>query len=698
TTLSGVGVGTYQLGPFFFGEEAIITVEHENDYLCNLQLGTFMTSGDCPVLIQCGTGPLQFSYCYANNETQVWNYSSVGGSGSLVMSFFSGTIETYFNDQFTIYDGTDNTGAILFQHNTNANFDLTGLVLVSTTGAIHMELTANGFNSCADNVTLPWSYQVECLNCVMPQASATNVDDCVNNQFSVPVDVTSLGDGSSVTLVYAVNGGIPVSLPGVGLGQTILGPFTINDVVSVFVQHELDAACTVALGLITDSGDCPNLITCGAQPLVENYCYTAGDSHHWSYQSVGSGTLRMTFHFGTIESVAYDHLQIYDGIDNTGTLLYTHTGPTTHLGPVGSATDLVTYTLYDGIQLYSVSGSFYMEMSSDGSVQCGSFGFDPWEWDVVCLDCSIPVADINIVDDCSANTYTIEVDVTSTGSGSTAALNYTENGGPEQVLSGLGLGITTLGPYAFGDTVNIILAHESNSLCNIPYGNFTNTGTCPLLIDCDGTLVNDSTCWSDNQDLRYYYQGTGTSPLRIRFNSSIFFFQDSIFVYDGGDINAPLLYADDGSNANLDVTDLYFDTTNPEHRMCFRIKSNAFTSCQTGFGSQQCEWIVGCLDCTNPEATISIVQDCENFQYSIAVDITTLGSDQNLEITNSAGLASTFATAAGTYTVGPFTSGAAVQISLINDASELCNVHFPVVVNPICPTILCGSSGLVQDY
>lgn len=699
-TLAGVGVGSYELGPFFFGEEVVISVEHENDYLCNLPLGTFMTSGDCPVQVFCGTGPMNFTYCYSNNETQIWNFASLGGTGSLVLNFFSGSIDASFNDQFTIYDGTDATGPVLFQHTSGNTFDLSGLSVVSTTGALHLELVTNGFNSCADAVTQEWSWSVECLNCQLPQATATNVDDCINNQFSIPVNITSTGDASTVTIAYAVNGGSPVELPGVGLGETVLGPFTINDVVSVFIQHESDPACTLALGVITDGGDCPNLITCGAAPLQETYCYEPNDAQSWSYQSVGSGTLRLTFIRGTIESTNWEDLRIYDGIDNTGTLVFDHTNFATYnLGPVGSAINN-TLTEYYAIQIYSTTGTLYMEMTSDGSVQCGgdfpTETFDSWEWEVVCLDCNIPEGDVTIVDDCANDLFSLDVNITSTGSGSTAAIDYTVNAGAVQTLSGLAVGVTTLGPFPFGDVVNVTLAHESNSLCNIPKGDFSETGTCPLLIACDGTFVNDSACYNNNEDLRWYYQGTGTYPLGLYFISGDYEFADSIFVYDGGDVTAPLLFA--GGGFGLDMSGEFFYTTNPEHRLCLRIKSNAFTSCSEGFVGAQTEWQISCLDCVPPVATFEIVQDCDNFQYYVDVTVTDMGTDPDPEITNTAGLPSTTISAPGTYQVGPFVSGTQVEVVVENGANSLCNVYSGTLVNPLCPTVLCGSAPLDQTY
>ncbi|MBL0127829.1 MAG: T9SS type A sorting domain-containing protein [Flavobacteriales bacterium] len=698
-TITGVGLGVTEVGPYFFGEQVLITVEHETDPACNQDLGMFQETGECPVYIFCGQPAQNFAYCYSNDETKVWNYTSLGGSGTLLLTFISGNVQSSFYDVFTIYDGTDNTGAILYQNSTATSVNLAGLMVSSTSGSFHLELVTDGFTSCGDAGQTEWNWQVRCLNCQMPSATATNVDDCVNNEFSVPVSVTSTGDGATVTIVYTVNGGLPQSLTGIGIGETVLGPFVINDVIVVYLHHESDPDCVVPLGTYTDSGDCPNLIVCGTPPLVENYCYVASDLHNWSYQSIGSGTLRMTFHHGTIESNTYDHLRIYDGVDATGTLLFDHTTFLSYnLGPVGSNIVANTFPFY-GLQFYSTTGTFYMEMSSDGSVQCGepfpATNFDSWEWDVVCLDCTIPEGTVTIVDDCANDEFSLDVDITSTGDGTTASIDYTVNAGPVQNLAGLPLGITTLGPFPFGDIVNVTLAHESNSLCNIPKGDFTDTGTCPELITC-GTPINQNYCYANNNDVRWYYQGTGTFPLGIFFNSGTVFAGDLVQVYDGGDINAPLLYSGNGTVTN--VTGLFFYTTNVDHRMTVRILADGFTDCATSATQDPVDWTVDCLDCVPPTATFSIVQDCENFQYFVDVVVTDLGSDPDPVISNTAGLPSDTITAIGTYQVGPFTSGTQVVITIENDANSLCNIYSGTMVNPLCPTVLCGGTPLAQTY
>ncbi len=697
-TIPSVGPGLYDLGPFFNGDIVDVSVQHESDFLCNVNFGSIQSPFTCPQPIFCGLGPNFYNYCYDVNETKEWTFQATS-PGTLLLAFVSGSIQNSFSDQLVIYDGQDATGTVLFQHTAGVDFDLSGTQVYGTSGFLHMVLTSDGFGSCSTGETTEWNWTVTCLNCQIPQVSAASVDDCPNNQFSIPVDVTSTGDGSTVTLVYSVNGGAAESVAGVGAGITVLGPFTVNDQVSILVQHEFDPECNIALGTFTDEGNCPNLITCGAPALAETYCYEPNEARTWGYEAIGTGTLRLRFNRGTIESNTWDQLRIYDGADASGALLFEHNNFTTYnLGPVGSAINN-TLTNYYAVEVYSTTGNLFMELSSDGSGQCGgdfpSTNFDAWDWEVVCLDCNIPLVSATVVDDCANNQFSIPVDVSSTGDGSTVNIVYTVNGGAPEVMSGVGAGVTTLGPFTVNDVVNISVEHESNSLCNISLGNFTDTGTCPTLVEC-GTEYNETFCHGENENAIYYYQGTGTFPLALIFNSgSLETCCDRLYVYDGADINAPLLTPVGGITG--DLTGQFFSSSNPEHRLTVRVTTDGSVSCQSG-SQIQLDWTLSCLDCNPPAATFSIVQDCDNFQYFIAVDVTTLGTDPEVEITNTAGVASTFITEPGSYQIGPFVSGTQTQLTLVNDANSLCNLSSAVLVNPICPLLLCGSTPLVETY
>ncbi|MCB0766698.1 MAG: T9SS type A sorting domain-containing protein [Flavobacteriales bacterium] len=531
------------------------------------------------------------------------------------------------------------------------------------------------------------------LNCTPPAASYTLVEDCDAQNYTVLLNITSLGDAGSLNVEVELDGNVD-EITGVGVGELPLGPFAFDEIPVVRVLHDTDPACNRTFNNIDFQTNCPILVDCGVPGLDLTYCYTANDDQTWHFGSTGTGTLRLRFIRGTIESNTFDDLRIYDGSDNTAPLLFEHTeAARRHLGPVGSALTDPNPTYY-GVDVFATGPSIYMEMTSDGSVQCGSAEYDPWEWEVVCLDCELPAVSYAVVDDCPNDQFTIQLDVTSLGDASALDFVYTINGTDPQTATNIGLGMVDLGPFAIDDTVNMTVVHPGSELCNVSLGNITTTGTCPLLIDC-GTEVMDSTCYANWADERFYYQGTGTYPLAVFFDGGQLFFGDSVMIYDGGSIDSPILFQ--GTNQQLAGT--FFYTTNPEHRLTIRVRANGFTSCGDGGTTEPVAWRISCLDCVPPTATFSIVQDCENFQYFIDVDVTDLGTDPMPQITTTVAQDTLEIDATGTYQLGPFVSGTELEVTIVNDANSLCNIYSGMMVNPLCPTLIeCPGPTLVETY
>ncbi|MBL7951018.1 MAG: T9SS type A sorting domain-containing protein [Flavobacteriales bacterium] len=534
------------------------------------------------------------------------------------------------------------------------------------------------------------------LDCTPAQATYTFAEDCDAQTYTILLDITSIGDAASIDVQVDVNGDLTLVEDQV-VGVVELGPFPLTVVPVITLMHDADVLCNRVIDDIAFETNCPLLIDCGAAPTEQNYCYEPSDSRHWLYTSVGTGTLRLRFIRGTIESNNYDDIAIYDGTDATGTLLYQHdTTATVNLGGVGSAI-LNDIPRFETVDVFSTTGSLYMEMSSDGSVECGgefpSEGFDSWVWEVTCLDCTLPEVSYTVADDCNNGQFSILMDVASTGDGATLELIYSINGGADQTVTGVGTGIAELGPFALNDTVNVRVVPAGSELCIVPLGDITDTGLCPLEIEC-GTEISDAVCYSNYADLIYVYQGTGTFPLGIFFDSGLLFFGDSLIIYDG-DMSAPRLF--EGTDQN--VTDLFVNTTNPEHLLTVRIRSNDFTSCQDGFEPEELAWRVACLDCVPTTSTFAVVLDCANNQYFVDVNVSAMGSDAEAQIGNDYNSDTLAVTATGTYQVGPFPADTVVVITVVNDANSLCNVESDPLVNPVCPVIYaCPGDGLDQDY
>jgi hypothetical protein len=108
------------------------------------------------------------------------------------------------------------------------------------------------------------------------------------------------------------------------------------------------------------------------------------------------------------------------------------------------------------------------------------------------------------------------------------------------------------------------------------------------------------------------------------------------------------------------------------------IDAPAFWSCEEGYATPW-EYVVACYDgCTQPEATFSVVHDCDVDQFSIEVTVAQIGSTGSVSIINDGGAATVTATAAGTYTVGPFASQDQVRVDVVG-ASVLCTWTSPVL-------------------
>jgi len=685
-TIPGVGVGVYQIGPFPQLQGVQVIVRHNGDALCSA-VSPILVNTPCPV-VSCG--PDSYTYCFGNEEDQLFLFSSANGF-PLSIQFTQGTLDL-FGDDIIIYNGPDVTSPILFQGNNGG--DLSGLVAISDNvdNALTIQLISSFANSCQDGVHLALEWEVRCLECIQAEASYAIVQDCDNFQFFVDVDVTSLGSSAQVQIS---NDGGAATVTANAIGTYEVGPFVSGVPVVITLENDSDELCNVSsIPLINEI--CSQTIVCGEPAVGTTYCYQASDNTAWAYTVQGSGTLRLTFLRGTIESSNWDRITIYDGADNTAPVLFEHDSfATFNLGPEGSAINNAIAAYY-GVDVFATGTQLYMEVESETSVQCeGSTNFDPWEWQVVCLDCTLPIVGASVEDDCANNAFSIPVTVATTGSGSTVNIVYTVNGGVPEVIEALGPGQTVLGPFTVDDVVNIVVEHESNSLCNVDLGDLTDTGTCPTIVVC-GEELNVVYCEGNSENTFFFYQGSGSFPLALLVNSGVLEpCCDRLYVYDGADGTAPLLTPVGGIGGPLGG--LFFTASNPENRLTVRITTDGSVSCGSG-SSTALDWTLSCLDCQPPIATFEIVQDCANFQYSVDVVVTDLGSDNELELVYSQGNETLVINAPGTYQVGPFVSGTPNQFTLVNDANNLCNLASATLVNPLCPQILCGASEIEEEY
>ncbi len=675
-TLFDQPVGAYVLGPFTVGQVVNLVVTHSGDAMCNRSYPGLISANTCPTIIACGGAPLDGTYCYVNNDNNHWYYQS-DNEMPLIIIFSSGSIESASYDHIRIYNGPDNTGELLYENPVGTTTNLAGLQFVASSGHLYMEMTSESSVSCATNAAWTWNWQVGCLDCTPAEATYTVNTDCDAQEFTIDVHVTVLG--SDLSLDITNNAGA-ATVTAADTGLYTVGPFPITTLVTLTMVNDDNSLCNVVSPVLTNPL-CPTHVTCGEPALQETYCYSNSDIHAWHWQNTDpNGTLAMLFSAGTIDwpGTFGDNMRIYDGADNTAPLIFQN----------------ATFLDLADTLILSSGDHLYMELNTSTFGSCADGLQTEWAWEVGCYDCAPPTATYTVNTDCEAQEFTIDVHLT--GMGSQGSLDIT-NDFDAAVITATDTGVYTVGPFPITTETVIFLENDTNSLCTVHSDVLTNP-LCPSFVTCGGAPLDFAYCYPNNDFHQWHWQAeTDGLPLIIIFSAGSIESAtwDHIRIYNGPDNTAPLLYENPvGNTTNL--AGMQFVASSGHIYM----ENTSESSVSCGSGSMT-EWVwqVGCLDCVPPVATYSVVTDCEAMQFSVEVNITNMGSDDVVDITNNGGALPVAATATGTYTVGPFAAGTPVVITLENDLNSLCNVSSAPMVNPLCPTIVtCGGPTLQETY
>ncbi len=513
--------------------------------------------------------------------------------------------------------------------------------------------------------------------CVPPEVTYSFTGDCQTGEFYIDLDVASLGDSPSLTIEYELFG-FTETFTDVQVGVLQIGPFYVDEIVNITVIHGGDPACDLTFAGLNPAADCPFYLACGSPPIILNYCYQDDQVTYWIFEGLGDGSLVLNFLSGQIG--AGDTLMVYDGVDADAPLLYQHPG--------GALADL------SGINLISSSPYMYIYLSSNSAGSCAS-GLTELSWQIACLDCAFPNYTATVIDDCANDQFSIELDIITTGDGSSVDVEYSVDGGPLQTMN-VGVGMVVLGPYSLGQQVNITLGHEIEALCDQPLGIFTDTGYCPTLVECGQPDVTQSYCYSDNDSQFWVYEVVGNQgALYLEFTAGMIEAAtgDSLIIRDGADESAPIIFEHTGGT--LDLTGL--SVISNSGSLFVYMSSDFENSCATN-PNWEWQWYLTCLDCFPAIAGFQLIQDCENAQYFIDVNLSSLGSDPEVTITNNSSAPEVSVSAPGNVMVGPFPTGTQGQVTLVNDQNNVCNVTSPIFIDPLCPTYVCGSEPLVETY
>ncbi|WP_179352825.1 T9SS type B sorting domain-containing protein [Winogradskyella vidalii] len=661
--------GLEQNTEYDFYVQAICTSE-TSDFAGPL---TFLTTPQTDFSIDCTAGPFTQDYCYDNNDTNIFTFTSLDGT-PLNLTFNFGDIESCCDDLLVF----DTNGDSLYADNNGG--DLSGLTFQSSGDTISFQIDSDSSVSCASGSSDGINYTVSCATCVNPEATFEVVSDCFNGpQFFVEVDLTDLGSATSMTL--SDNQGSAdqtVSTPDV----YTFGPYpNLTDVIITAANVD-DVNCTLISNSLTQEICTETYIDCvNDGPLTLDYCYSSNDTNILTYTSIDGTPLNLTFNSGFVENF-WDELVV---LDSDGEPFEGYAPEDNNYGNAGDVS---------GITLQSTGDTISFYINSDGIFSCDE-GSSPMgggiNYTVSCATCVNPEVAFDVVSDCiNGPQFFVEVDLTDLGSATTMTLSDNQGSADQNVSTP---DLYTFGPYPNLTDVVITVANDDDINCTTISSSLTQEFCVETYIDCatDGPLTLD-TCYDDGgattPTILTYTSVDGT-PLNLTFNSGyVENGWDELVVLDSDgepfDGYAP---GDDNYGNAGNIAGLTFQSTGDT--ISFYVSSDGVFSCAGGNSPMDggINYTVSCATCINPQATFTVIDDCDNGeQFLVDITIDSLGDATSLTITNNIdGDAIPVTEAGGTYQMGPFPFLQDVVISVSNDQDINCVINSQTYQLLACP-------------
>ena len=395
-------------------------------------------------------------------------------------------------------------------------------------------------------------------SCINPEFTLTPVADCGNGQFSVDVNVTYMGDATSLTLSDDDGTTADVAVPSTGVYT--VGPYTSGTTVNFTLTHDQDGSCSysdstyfycpptndecanaIALTVNTD-GTCTNVLSASNAGATESLSDPL---------TCGSNTNDVWFSFvAASETMVLEYSNVTAVIGSGGTIQATELLE----GSCGSLTSLVcrtgAYVTFNGL---SIGNTYYIRNNTNlGGEYAQSFD--------ICIR-TLPTAPAN--DECSNATVL------------TASTDNTCN----NAVAGTTIGATTstentcsATTYDYGDVWYVFNPANSGyyefsleRLSTTPTTYFTVfSGTC-------GSLVEKSTSCTTNANQLFYLSNTETYYVQVRsaqigagidFNLCVYQLPDAVINSDCSSainlLESTDLNGNNAITANINTTDIAY--------------------------------------------------------------------------------------------------------------------------------------------
>ena len=411
-------------------------------------------------------------------------------------------------------------------------------------------------------------------------------------------------------------------------------------------------------------------VDCNAGPINTSFCYDTGLDNSYSFTSLDGSPMNLTINSGQVEN-GWDELII---LDSDGTELY---------NGYGAGGDI------SGLTFQSSGDNITLIVQEDGSISCVSSGYNPIDFTVACATCVNPIANYTMVTDClNGPQFFIDVDLTDIGSASSVTLSDNQGTASQNATA---TGMFTFGPYDNNTDVVISVTNDDDANCSISSSSITQEFCTTTLVDCNSGPITLDYCYDNNNTTDFTYTSSDGVPVNLTINSgNVETGWDEFIVYDSDGVTeltpAQPYYGNGG-----DLSGLTFQSTGDT--ISFVVVSDGSISCGSG-SITPINYTVACATCINPQATYTVIDDCDNGdQFLIDVDITSLGDAESLTISDNQGGTTQAATATGVYTFGPYPFLTDIVISVANDQDVNCVINSNAIQLFACPPANDNCSG-----
>jgi gliding motility-associated-like protein len=418
-------------------------------------------------------------------------------------------------------------------------------------------------------------------------------------------------------------------------------------------------------------------------PLTEDYCYENGGANNpfiLTFTSNDGTALNLNFNSGSVEN-NWDELVV---LDSDGTPFDGFAADDQNYGAAGDISGLTFQSTGDTISFF---------INSDGTISCGSGSaalIGGINYTVSCATCISPVATSVVRQDCiNGPQFFVDVDITDLGSAT--SLNVSDNQGSTPVITST-LGVITFGPFANGTLIETTVINADDANCSIISGDLTQEQCAISFLDCvNGGPLTEDYCYENggaNDPFILTFTSIDGTALNLNFNSgSVENNWDELVVLDSDGTPFDGFAAEDDNYGDAgDISGLTFQSTGDT--ISFFINSDGIFSCGSGSADLVggINYTVSCATCINPQATYTVIDDCENGdQFLIDVNIGSLGDASSLTISNNLTADTTPVTTTNTYQVGPFPFNEDVIITISNDQDSNCVINSSAFVLLACP-------------